>query len=451
MGNRKIQILLVEDSSCDTRLLGQILTRNSHEEWQVEYVECLNEAIVACTAGISLVSRNSSSQTIYQRRFDVVLLDLNLPDSNGLDTVKKFQKAVPDIPVVVLSRLDDEELALQALAEGAQDYIVKDQLTIQMLVRFIHYAIQRGQIFNQLRANEQRIREALVKEQELNQFKSKFVAMVSHEFRTSMSIIRTSAQLLENYNARLTEECRVKYFQRIQSSINQMVQLLDEVLFLSKTEVDRVEYQPTSLDIKIFCQELTEIFQLNTDGKCDIVFSCQGECTLAQMDEILLSSIFTNLLSNAIKYSFPESKIWFDLICQEGVAVFRVKDQGIGIPYQDQAHLFETFYRARNVGKIQGTGLGLVIVRKCVELHGGEIRVKSQEGMGTIVTVRLPMYPPPNNNSKSPYAQSAGSANAQACPMGKIGISFSYPRGCANGDAQGTEETSAPTSLKIQN
>lgn len=176
-----------------------------------------------------------------------------------------------------------------------------------------------------------------------------------------------------------------------------MVQLLDEVLFLSKTEVDRVEYRPTALDLKIFCQELTEIFQLNTDAKRDIIFNHHGECTLAQMDENLLSCIFTNLLSNAIKYSFPESKIWFDLVCQGDVAIFRVQDQGIGIPYKDQRHLFETFYRARNVGKIQGTGLGLVIVRKCVDLHGGEIRIKSKEGVGTTITVKLPMHQPANS------------------------------------------------------
>lgn len=399
MKNRKIHILLVEDSSCDTCLpLSLIFARNGHEEWQMAHAKRLNEAIVACTSGFSLSSGNCLSQTLHQRRFDVVLLDLSLPDSSGVDTVKEFRKAVPDIPVVVLSKLDDEELALQALAAGAQDYIVKDQMTIQLLVRAIRYAIQRGQIFNQLRASEQRTREALAKEQELNQLKSNFVAMVSHEFRTPMSIIRTSADLLENYNPQLTQERRAKYFQRIQSSINQMIQLLDEVLFLSKTEADKAEYQPVPLDLKNFCQELIEILQLNTDGQRNIIFSCQGECTKAQMDETLLSCIFTNLLSNAIKYSFPESQIWFDLVCRGGVATFRVQDQGLGIPHKDQTRLFETFYRARNVSKIQGTGLGLVIVKKCVDLHGGNIQVESQEGVGTTVTVRLPMHPPPNND-----------------------------------------------------
>ncbi|WP_051151171.1 hybrid sensor histidine kinase/response regulator [Mastigocladopsis repens] len=397
MKNRKIHILLVEDSAYDACLLCQIFTRNGYEEWQMAHVEQLNEAIDACISTSSLLLEKSSSQTSqtrYQRRFDVVLLDLSLPDSFGLDTVKEFRKAVPNIPVVVLSRLDNEELALQALAEGAQDYIVKDQITIQVLVRAIRYAIQRGQIFNQLWASEQRTREALAKEQELNQLKSNFVAMVSHEFRTPISIIRTSTELLANYNPQLTEERRAKYFQRIQVSINQMVQLLDEVLFLSKTEAEKVAYQPALLDLKNFCQELAEILQLNLGGQRNIVFSCQGECTPAKMDEKLLSCIFTNILSNAIKYSFPDSTIYFDLSCQDGIATFRVQDQGLGIPLKDQARLFESFYRARNVGKIQGTGLGLVIVKKCVALHRGEIQIESEEGVGTTVTVRLPIHPP---------------------------------------------------------
>jgi signal transduction histidine kinase len=392
MKNRKIHILLVEDSASDAHQLSQIFTHDSYDQWHIVHMKRLNEAINACTSKSSLSRRKTSLPTICQYTFDVVLLNLNLSDSTGVDTVKKFRKAVPDIPVVVLSALDDEELALQALAEGAQDYIVKDQMTIQLLGRAIRYAIQRGQIFNQLQASEKQTREALAKEQELHQLKSNFVAIVSHEFRTPMTIIRTSADLLENYNPLLTEERRAKYFQRIQSSINRMVQLLDEVLFISKTEADKVEYQPTTLDLKNFCQELTEILQLNTDGQRHIIFNYQGKCTSVQMDENLLSCIFTNLLSNAIKYSFPASTIYFNLVCQDGVATFQVKDQGIGIPLKDQVRLFETFYRGRNVGKIQGTGLGLVIVKKCVTLHKGEVQIESEEGVGTTVTVRLPMH-----------------------------------------------------------
>ncbi|MEC4819991.1 MAG: ATP-binding protein [Scytonema sp. PMC 1069.18] len=393
MSDKKIHILLVEDSPSDARLLRQIFLHSGQEEWQIEHIERLSEAIDMCKSESHTISGDSALMSVYQCKFNVILLDLSLPDSTGLDTVKEFRKAVPDIPIVVLTGFDDEELALQALAEGAQDYIFKDNMTIQLLSRAIRYAIQRGKIFQQLRESEKRTREALAKEQELNQLKSNFVAMVSHEFRTPMSIIRTSADLLENYDPQLTEERKNKYFQRIQSSIDQMVQLLDEVLFLSRSDAEKVKYEPVTIDLQNFCQEIAEILQINTTGTPRIIFNCQGECLPAQMDEDLLSCILTNLLSNAIKYSSPESKIYFDVVCQDGIATFQIKDKGIGIPEKDLARLFETFYRAKNVGKIQGTGLGLVIVKRCVDLHGGEIKIESEEGVGTTVAVRLPMQP----------------------------------------------------------
>lgn len=109
------------------------------------------------------------------------------------------------------------------------------------------------------------------------------------------------------------------------------------------------------------------------------------------MDEDLLNCILTNLISNAIKYSPPNSTICFDLICKDCLAIFQVKDQGMGIPLKDQSRLFQTFYRASNVGVIQGTGLGLTIVKKCVELHSGHIKLESEQGIGTTVIVTLPL------------------------------------------------------------
>ncbi|MBW4689004.1 MAG: hybrid sensor histidine kinase/response regulator [Komarekiella atlantica HA4396-MV6] len=387
----RIHILLVEDSPSDARLLRQIFLHASQEEWQMSHVERLSEAIDASRENSLPTLDNSQIESRRQRRFDLVLLDLSLPDSIGLDTLKEFRVAIPDIPVVVLTGLDDEDLALQALAEGAQDYLVKDQLTIQRLVRAIRYAIERSEIINQLRESEERTRQALAKEQELNELKSNFVAMVSHEFRTPMTTIQTSIDILEYNSDKLTDERKTKYFDRIQNAINQMLQLLDEVLFLSKTEAAKLEYKPAPLNLENFCSELTDIFQLSAGNQYNIIFSSQGEHTQTQMDEDLLNCIFTNLLSNAIKYSPQNSTIRFDLICKDGLATFQVKDQGMGIPLKDQARLFQTFYRASNVGVIQGTGLGLSIVKKCVDLHGGHIQLESEQDIGTTVIVTLPL------------------------------------------------------------
>ena len=308
-----------------------------------------------------------------------------------MDTLKEFRAAIPDIPVVVLTGVDDEDLALLALAEGAQDYLVKDKITIQRLVRAIRYAIERSEILNQLRESEERTRQALAKEQELNELKSNFVAMVSHEFRTPMTTIRTAVDILEYNSNKVTDTRRTKYFDRIQNAINQMLNLLDEILFLSKTEAAKLEYKPTLLNLENFCSELTDILQLNVGSKHNIIFTCQGESTQAQMDEDLLNCILTNLISNAIKYSPENDTIWFDLICKDRLAIFQIQDRGIGIPLKDQTHLFQTFYRASNVGVIQGTGLGLTIVKKCVDLHGGHIQLESEQGVGTKITVTLPL------------------------------------------------------------
>ncbi len=386
-----IHILLVEDSASDAHLLRRIFLHADQEQWQMLHVERLSEAIYASRENSASTLDNSQIVSQRQRRFDLVLLDLSLPDSIGLDTLKEFRAAVPDIPVVVLTGLDDEDLALQALAEGAQDYLVKDQMTIQRLVRAIRYAIERSEILNQLRESEERTRQALAKEQELNELKSNFVAMVSHEFRTPMTTIRTAVDILEYNSDKLTDIRRTKYFDRIQNAINQMLHLLDEILFLSKTEAAKLEYKPTLLNLENFCIELTDILQLNAGSQHSIIFSYQGESTQAQMDEDLLNCILTNLISNAIKYSPPNSTIWFDLICKDRLATFQVTDQGMGIPLKDQSRLFQTFYRASNVGVIQGTGLGLTIVKKCVELHGGHIQLESEQDVGTKVIVSLPL------------------------------------------------------------
>lgn len=392
MEKTTIHVLLVEDSPTDAMLLRQVLSRANPGEWQMTHVERLSEAIDISRESTRQILADSQKEIFRQNGFDVVLLDLHLPDSTGLDTVKEYWAAIPDIPVVVLTGLDDEDLALQAMTEGAQDYLVKDQITIQRLLRSIRHAIERGEILNKLRESEELTRQALAKEQELNELKSNFVAMVSHEFRTPMTTIRTAIEILEYNNDQLTDDRRAKYYIRIQKAINQTLELLDEILFLSRTEASKQELYPQPLNLESFCSELTEIFQISAGNQHNIIFTLQGECIQAEMDEELLNCIFTNLLSNAIKYSPQQSNILFDLTCQDDMAIFRVQDDGRGIPLKDQSHLFQTFYRASNVGTTQGTGLGLAIVKKCVDLHGGKIQIDSQENIGTTVTVTLPLH-----------------------------------------------------------
>ncbi len=367
-------LLLVEDNLADAYLLIEMLEQTDKQQWQIVQAKRLN---------IALEYLNNSN-------FSVVLLDLSLPDSKGLNTVSQIQIAAQDLPIVVLTGTDDQELALKAVALGAQDYLVKGEITQEMLVRSLRYAIERGRILKQLQESERRTLIALEKERELNQLKSKFVSMVSHEFRTPMTTIRLCAEKLKGDNPQLNSERRNQYFELMQGSISDMLQLLDEVLLLARTEAGGLKYEPTYLNLEEFCQELIEVFQFNASDR-QLIFTYQSNCTEVVMDAILLKHILMNLLSNAIKYSPAESTIQFNLNCGNNTAIFQIQDQGMGIPIHDQQRLFETFHRASNVGQIQGTGLGLSIVKRCVDLHGGQIKIESEVGMGTTVTVTLPL------------------------------------------------------------
>ncbi|UBF25801.1 HAMP domain-containing histidine kinase [Kovacikia minuta CCNUW1] len=180
--------------------------------------------------------------------------------------------------------------------------------------------------------------------------------------------------------------------ERIQASARHMTQLLDDVLFLGKTAAAKQEFKPSAIDLVQFCGELLEEVQLAWNADRKIHFICPDSCISARMDTGLLRHIFTNLLSNAIKYSAPDTVIRFELTHDQELAVFQIQDQGLGISEEDQQHLFESFHRGGNVGKIPGTGLGLAIVQQSTQLHRGTVAVKSQVGVGTTFTVKLPIY-----------------------------------------------------------
>lgn len=237
---------------------------------------------------------------------------------------------------------------------------------------------------------EEDIHKALAKEKELIELKSRFIATASHEFRTPLTIILSSAELLNNYKHKLSDDKKDKHLQRIISTVLNMVQLLNDVLFVEKSEAGKIQLNRTLIELAKFCSDLVEEMQLSSD-KQKILFTCKGEGSIAYMDEKLLRQIISNLLSNAIKYSPQGGNIKFNLILQQGEAIFQIQDEGIGIPVAEQAQLFTPFHRASNVGTISGTGLGLSIVKKAVDLHQGKINVESEIGAGTNITVTIPL------------------------------------------------------------
>jgi PAS domain S-box-containing protein len=238
---------------------------------------------------------------------------------------------------------------------------------------------------------EEEIRNALAKEKELSELQSRFVSIMSHEFRTPLTTVLSSAELIENYSYKWTEEKKLTHIHRIQNSVNHLVQLLEDVTIIGKAEAGKLEFKSEPIDLLQFCLHLVEEMELGAGSQHTIAFTSVGQCTNACMDEKLLRHIFTNLLSNAIKYSPQGGTVDFELACRDGQAIFQIKDSGLGIPKEDQEKLFESFYRAKNVGTISGTGLGLAIVKRSVDIHGGQITVESEVGVGTVFTVTLPL------------------------------------------------------------
>jgi signal transduction histidine kinase len=249
---------------------------------------------------------------------------------------------------------------------------------------------------------EDELRETLKKEKELNELKSRFISTASHEFRTPLTTILGSTELLKYYSHKWGEEKKLIHFERIHSQVKHMTQMLDDVLLVSKAEAGKLEFSPSPMNVIQFCRSLVEELQLSGGRQHTMIFKLQGVgidhesevgcslCTSAFLDEKLLWHMLSNLLSNAIKYSPEGSTIEFILTCLDSHAEIQIQDQGIGIPEKDKPRLFEAFHRATNVSKVPGTGLGLVIVKNAVDLHGGSITVNSQVGVGTTFTVTIP-------------------------------------------------------------
>jgi PAS domain S-box-containing protein len=243
------------------------------------------------------------------------------------------------------------------------------------------------------RKQAEEVSHALAKEREINDLKLRFFSMASHEFRTPLSTILVSAQLLENASKEWTQEKKLKNLNRIQSAAKLMTQLLTDILTLTRAESGNLEFNPQPLDLEHFCNSVVEEVEVSFRTQQNVFFINQCEYKSACMDEKLLHSIFSNLLSNAIKYSQKDSHIDFILRCEEEKAIFEIKDRGIGILPEDQQKLYDSFYRGQNVGDVSGTGLGLVVVKKCVDLHGGTITVDSEVGFGTTFIVTIPLRP----------------------------------------------------------
>jgi PAS domain S-box-containing protein len=236
------------------------------------------------------------------------------------------------------------------------------------------------------------IRLALEREKELSALKTRFFSMASHEFRTPLSTALAAAQVLENSQVTWDNtEKRLRNLYRIQDSVKNMVQLLDDILTINRAETGNLAFNPKPLNLAQYCGHLIEEMQLSAGNQHSLEFTCAGTSQSLNLDEKLMGSILSNLLSNAIKYSPNGGQVNLALVFHNHTVEIQVKDQGIGISLADQKRLFEPFQRGKNIRTIPGTGLGLVVVKKCVDLHQGTIQITSDLDQGTTCLVTIPL------------------------------------------------------------
>ncbi|GCL42477.1 hybrid sensor histidine kinase/response regulator [Anabaena sp. FACHB-1250] len=345
---------------------------------------------------------------------DLILLDIMLPDINGFEVCQQL-KADPltkSIPIIFMTALADTVDKIKGLNLGAVDYITKPFQKQELLARVRGHLqlreltktleIQNQQLIELKSELENRVAErtaelsqALEKEKEVNQLKSRFITMASHEFRTPLAIISSSSGILQNFSDRLSEKRKQEHLETIQNTIRHIIQILDDVLMINQAEAEKIEVNLEPLDIIKFCRHLKEQIEASftshgIDFYIDLGDEIFSNYQIVQVDKKLLRQIITNLLTNAIKYSPNHNLVNFSLSKKDDQLIFKISDHGIGIPEADQVHLFEYFQRGSNVGTLPGTGLGLSIVKKCVDLHQGEITFYSELGKGTVFTVILP-------------------------------------------------------------
>lgn len=389
-------ILVVDDNPTNLEILDHALTQEGYKV-RIE------------AEGLNVIKQARLSIP------DLILLDIMLPDLNGFEVCKQL-KADPlteGIPIIFMTALADPVDKIKGLNLGAVDYITKPFQKEELLARVRGHVqlrqlnktleLQNQQLIELKNELENRVAErtaelsqALEKEKELNQLKSRFITMASHEFRTPLAIISSSSGILQNFSDRLSEKRKQEHLETIQNTIKHIIQVLDDVLMINQAEAEKIEVKLEPLDIIKFCRHLKEEIEASfisheIDFYIDLGDEIFNNYQLVLVDKKLLRQIITNLLTNAIKYSPDHNLVNFSLSRKDNQLILKISDYGIGIPPSDQVHLFEYFQRGSNVGTLPGTGLGLSIVKKCVDLHQGEITLDSELGKGTLFTVILPL------------------------------------------------------------
>lgn len=330
-----------------------------------------------------------------QEQPDLIICDVTMPYLDGFGVLLEVHSNpnTTQIPFIFVTARATHDDIRHGMNLGADDYITKPFTRLQLL-EAIRSRLEKRTVREQVYQSElEQLQDALMQEQEQRLIKARLIGMFSHDFRNPLATILSSKNLLADYADRMDRERKEAHFDRIESSVKQLVQMLDDMLIVSQMETGNLNIKAEELDVGAFFKEMVDEFQNINQDTHTVVFDNRVQFT-SMADTRLLRQIGSNLISNAIKYSPKGTTINVTLDVADDQYVLVIEDHGIGITEEDQARLFEAFHRGRNVGEIPGTGLGLAIVKRAVEIYCGSIQIESVVNQGTIMYVRIPLNTP---------------------------------------------------------
>ena len=371
MTNGRTNILLIEDNAGDADLL------------RLRLLEGGSQVDVNCVDRLSTALASVSHQPPA-----VVVLDLTLPDSHGPDTFRRLHDRAPDIPVVILTAVDDEEIAVKTVQQGAQDYLLKSAVDGKQLARSIRYAMERQALLTSLEASRR---------QQL-QFKDEFLSHVSHEMRTPLTSIYQFASILFDGLAGPVPVEQREHLETILKSVAQLQGMIHDLLETTRAVSGKVRIEPRGIAVgEILQASITMLRSTAQEKQIDLKLAVDAKLPLVYADVDRVQQVLINLIGNAIKFTPPGGSILAKACLVEIDPEFvyiSVSDTGRGISAEAKPSIFERMYQAPETldNSRTGLGLGLYIAKELVELHGGRISVNSQPGEGSTFTFTLPRF-----------------------------------------------------------
>jgi len=369
---RALRILLIEDNPGDARLTQLLLEEASDFAFEMTHVTSFEQGMAAVGDGI----------------FDIALVDLSLGDSHGIDTVRHMHRRAPLMPMIVLSGLEDETMAMAALQEGAQDYLVKGQGDGNLIKRAIRYAMERKRVEAQLVETKNTAEAA-------SRAKTEFLANMSHELRTPLNAIIGFSEILKQEPlGPLGHPSYRDYVRDVYESGVHLLRIINDILDLSKIEVGKLTLTETPVEPREAIESCMRIVRERADNaKVNLIADIAPNMPTLNADERMVKQILLNLLSNAIKFTAAGGSVRVVArIDDKDGAIIQVVDNGIGIAAADIERALQPFEQIDSSlhRKYQGTGLGLPLARSMCELHGGRFTIESTVGQGTTVTAHFP-------------------------------------------------------------